>query len=100
MGNSAIGAFGRFAGVIALALAVLAIAACGEASEPTAEAPTATGDSADPTAVARPADGEGPSPAARVAPAFKLPNAAGETVSLASYAGEKNVVLVFYRGFW
>ena len=39
-------------------------------------------------------------PSAKFAPAFELPNAKGETVSLASYAGNKNVVLVFYRGFW
>ena len=31
---------------------------------------------------------------------FELPNAAGGTVSLDSYIGEKHVVLVFYRGFW
>ena len=38
--------------------------------------------------------------AAGVAPAFQLPTASGETLSLASFAGDKNVVLVFYRGFW
>ena len=31
---------------------------------------------------------------------FELPSASGDTVSLNSYVGEKNVVLVFYRGFW
>jgi peroxiredoxin len=31
---------------------------------------------------------------------FTLPSAAGQNVSLASFAGDKNVVLVFYRGFW
>ena len=32
---------------------------------------------------------------------FTLPNGAdGELISLESYRGEKNVVLVFYRGFW
>lgn len=32
-------------------------------------------------------------------PAFELPSADGPKVSLASLAG-KNVVLVFYRGYW
>jgi cytochrome oxidase Cu insertion factor (SCO1/SenC/PrrC family) len=32
-------------------------------------------------------------------PAFELPSAGGGTVSLASLEG-KNVVLVFYRGYW
>ncbi len=36
----------------------------------------------------------------RQAPRFTLPNATGGVVSLDSYLGEGNVVLVFYRGFW
>ena len=31
---------------------------------------------------------------------FELPSASGDTVSLESYVGDKNVVLVFYRAFW
>ena len=31
---------------------------------------------------------------------FTLPGAADVDVSLGSYAGKRNVVLVFYRGFW
>ena len=31
---------------------------------------------------------------------FTLPTVSDDDVSLASYAGERNVVLVFYRGFW
>ena len=31
---------------------------------------------------------------------FTLPSVPDGDVSLASYAGERNVVLVFYRGFW
>ncbi len=31
---------------------------------------------------------------------FTLPSASDVDVSLGSYAGERNVVLVFYRGFW
>ena len=31
---------------------------------------------------------------------FQLPNADGDLVSLESYRGDKNVVLVFYRGIW
>ena len=89
---------------VALALALAALAACGGASEPPTAAPEPTA----PQATAAPAtQSEGQStsteaaaPSAKLAPAFELPNAAGETVSLASYAGDRNVVLVFYRGFW
>ena len=90
------GAFSRLGIIAALCMAVLALAACGTSSEPTAGgaeatiAPTATEVAA--TSV--------PAPSAMLAPAFELPNAKGDTVSLASYAGNKNVVLVFYRGFW
>ena len=34
------------------------------------------------------------------APDFTLSDAAGRPVSLASYRGQKPVVLVFYRGYW
>ena len=33
-----------------------------------------------------------------MAPVFTLPSASGAEVSLESYRGDKNVVLVFYRG--
>ena len=56
----------------------------------TATASTGSGDAAN----------EAPAPSAMLAPTFELPTAAGDTVSLASFAGEKNLVLVFYRGFW
>jgi len=90
----------------ALLTAALAVAGCGAAAEPTAPAmpaasfPTAAPASAEPAddpAVAASAESQR---AGEVAPKFELPNAQGESVSLASYAGEKNVVLVFYRGFW
>ena len=31
---------------------------------------------------------------------FTLPTGLNGEVSLASYAGKQNIVLVFYRGFW
>ena len=31
---------------------------------------------------------------------FELPSATGGEVALESYLGDKNVVVVFYRGFW
>lgn len=34
------------------------------------------------------------------APLFTLESFHGDTVSLADFRGEKNVVLVFYRGHW
>ena len=95
--------FKRIGLTIALPLAILALAACASAAEPEAtSAPSATAVPAA-TAVASepaPAATEAPAAAAMLAPTFELPNAMGETVSLASYAGDKNVVLVFYRGFW
>lgn len=99
------GPFSRLATAAMLALAIAALAACGAPSQPDAS----------PAATTAPAVGQGEqgaivdehmtgtedsAPAAMMAPTFELPNAAGETISLASYAGEKNVVLVFYRGFW
>jgi peroxiredoxin (alkyl hydroperoxide reductase subunit C) len=34
------------------------------------------------------------------APDFTLENLDGKSISLSSYRGKKNVVLVFYRGYW
>lgn len=31
---------------------------------------------------------------------FELPSATGGVVALESYLDDRNVVLVFYRGFW
>ena len=36
----------------------------------------------------------------QMAPDFALESLAGPTVALSGYQGEKNVVLVFYRGHW
>lgn len=90
--------FGRPSIAVALFLMSLMLAACGTAAQPQATtappvtATQATADGAD-AAVA-------PAASAKLAPTFELPNAAGETVRLASYSGDRNVVLVFYRGFW
>ena len=48
------------------------------------------------------ADSEDPSPQTSLptAPGFTLTSATGEPVSLETYRGESNVVLVFFRGFW
>ena len=35
-----------------------------------------------------------------LAPAFTLTSASGETISVETYRGKSNVVLVFFRGFW
>lgn len=82
---------------LALALAIVVLAGCGSAAEGGDATPTVA-PAIDARQIATP-DAESP-PMAQVAPPFALPNAAGETVSLASYAGRSNVVLVFYRGFW
>ena len=54
-----------------------------------------------------PSSAEEPQPAltgahltAEVAQPFTLPSGLEGEVSLDSYAGDRNVVLVFYRGFW
>jgi peroxiredoxin len=42
-----------------------------------------------------------PAPPENAAQLFSLPRALdGSQISLESYRGQKNVVLVFYRGFW
>ena len=96
------GATARLAVLVVLALTLIAVVACGSAAEPQATvAPVATeAPAAASTADESSAGAESEAPAAMLAPAFELPNAKGEAVSLASCAGEKNVVLVFYRGFW
>ena len=100
MGTALPRAFGRIVGTVALSMMVLALAACGSAAEPqpTATPPATAASTAAAMNEEAPSSTEAPS--AKAAPAFELPNAAGETISLASYAGDKNVVLVFYRGFW
>jgi hypothetical protein len=35
-----------------------------------------------------------------MAPDFSLPSLTGDTLSLSSFRGDKNVVLVIYRGHW
>lgn len=88
-------AFGRASIAVALFHVTLMLAARGTAAEPQPTAPPAT------AAQATSADDDNAgatAASARLAPTFELPNAAGETVSLASYTGGKNVALDFYRG--
>ena len=60
-----------------------------------------------PTATPTPAPTPTPTPAPQVgtsvgnlAPTFTLPSSSGVDVALESFRGDKQVVLVFYRGFW
>ena len=90
---------------VAAMLAVIAsLAACGSADEPIAEeapaAEPATAPASTPASPSSSVDTPEPEPQGDVAPMFTLPAAAGESVSLGSFAGDRNVVLVFYRGFW
>ena len=95
----------RMAVVAALFSALLVLVSCGSADEPAAtvapaepaatDAPTIAATSEDSSA-----DTEPSAASAKLAPTFELPNAKGETIGLSSYAGDRNVVLVFYRGFW
>ena len=94
----------------ALFVAAFAIAACGSSAEPADGAPTAATEDTVSSQATEPTESEDTESAAttadvqepqgEVAHKFELPNAKGGTVSLASFAGDKNVVLVFYRGFW
>ena len=86
-------AFGRVGSAVALSLAVLTLAACGSAAQPTTDAPQPTATPAAAAADTTPAQ-------LRAAPKFKLPDTSGEAVSLDSYMGNRNVVVIFYRGFW
>ena len=94
----------RYGIAVLLMLAILVLAACGTAAAPESggAAATATPTTAPATVVSDPppAGTEEPAPSAMLAPTFELPSGTGGTVSLASFAGDKNVVLVFYRGFW
>ena len=90
-------AFGRVGSAVALSIAVLTLAACGSAAQPATDAPQPTA----PQAAAAPTTtADAPPALLRAAPKFELPDTSGETISLESYAGNKNVVVVFYRGFW
>ena len=93
--------------VAALSLAVLALAACGSSAEPATESPARTTEPAtaegDQAAIfdEHLTGAEEPEPQGNVAPMFTLPDARDSMdVVLESYRGDKNVVLVFYRGFW
>ena len=98
-------ALARLGVVAALSVAVLALTACGSSTDPTVGAPAVTAQapseaSSTPDGDSVPDDTPKTEPQGDVAPKFTLPSAAGESVSLESFAGDKNVVLVFYRGFW
>ncbi len=96
------GNYVRLIVAIVLALSALVLVACGSAAEPEQQVTTGTQATEVPQTAAnqeQPAATDA-APVSMVAPTFELPNAKGETVSLASYTGDKNVVLVFYRGFW
>ena len=71
---------------------------------PTEPPPVATPVPTEPPATATPLPTEIPIPVGtgvgELAPAFTLPSISGSDVSLESYRGDKNLVVVFYRAFW
>lgn len=85
---------------VALVAGVMGLAACaGQQDEPVNEEPTEL--------ALGPVDGHDMSAAdldrvqvGHTAPDFSLASLAGPVVTLSSFRGEKNVVLVFYRGHW
>jgi cytochrome oxidase Cu insertion factor (SCO1/SenC/PrrC family) len=91
---------GRFGVVVALSLAILATAACGGSSDSAGETTRATAEPAGTEANESTSATAATEPQGEIAPKFELPSGTGEAISLASFAGDKNVVLVFYRGFW
>ena len=82
---------------LVLALSLLALSACAADDAPPEAAPLPLG----------PADGRDLPPtdlervqAGDLAPDFSLASLAGPTVTLSDFRGAKNVILVFYRGWW
>ena len=71
---------------------------------PTEPPPVATPVPTEPPATATPLPTEIPIPVGtgvgELAPAFTLPSISESDVSLESYRGDKNLVVVFYRAFW
>ena len=93
-----LGNYGLLLSAATLLLAAVLVA-CGSSADPAAEETQSH-----PAAHVSDEDGSAASDSAvsvaSVAPQFTLPSAGGGTFDLASFAGDKNVVLVFYRGFW
>jgi hypothetical protein len=86
-----------------LALLVLTVPGCQRGDEPVRD--EATAESGAPGS--GPHDGRDLAPAdltrvgvGDVAPDFTLPAYRGGTVTLSQYRGDRDVVLVFYRGHW
>ena len=75
-----------------LASLVGGLSGCAGEPEPTPLGPT-DGQDLPPTELARVAVGE-------PAPDFSLETISGDTLTLSGFQGEKDVVLVFYRGHW
>ena len=100
MANIASRVLGRFGVLLALSMAAVALAACGASSEPAAESPAATSAPSPAETAETTSDAAETEPQGEIAPKFELPSGTGGTISLASFAGDKNVVVVFYRGFW
>lgn len=78
---------------MALAACALVIAACTPNEAPSAALGPADGRDLPGVALDRVQAGD-------VAPDFSLASLAGDVVTLSDFRGEKNVVLVFYRGHW
>ena len=99
MKTRVLGNYGLPLSVAATLLLAAVLVACGSSAEPVAE----EGQS-HPAAHVQEGEGSAASDSAittaSVAPQFTLPSAGGDTFALASFVGDKNVVLVFYRGFW
>ena len=67
---------------------------------PPEPAPTATQPAPAATTAPEPDESAAAPEVGDTAPDFELAAASGSDMSLASYRGEKNVVVVFYRAFW
>jgi hypothetical protein len=75
-----------------IALLSWALGGCGAEPVPVTLGPT-DGQDLPPTEIERVAVGS-------LAPDFSLETVRGDTLTLSAFQGEKNVVLVFYRGHW
>ena len=93
----------RWKALTAATVSVVGLGGCGGADEATEDAAVAEIQEI----VLGPADGHDLPPTdtgrvavATIAPDFSAVSLAGPTVTLSQFRGDKNVVLVFYRGHW
>jgi outer membrane lipoprotein SlyB len=92
---------------LALAAGAVTLVGCGAQDETPGDAPSGSMAAEEAAVTLGPVDGRDLPPVdldrvqeGQMAPDFTRASLAGPTVTLSDFRGEKNVVLVFYRGHW